>query len=165
MTTQPVPEIDVTCAVAIWLHSNGWQVKSVSLPRGQGINQDNQKEKLWSKFKAAGISPQKVSSSEGPDIEASCGEEMWKIECKGLGNVTPQTLKNNFDRAVASAVSYYNKEAGLRVGLALPESYIPHIQQKLPQALRQAINLWIFLYITDDEVLVWAPHNEFGPFN
>jgi hypothetical protein len=118
---------------------------------------------MWSKFTAAGISPDDVSPSQGPDIEAVCGDEVWKIECKGLGNVTPQTLKNNFDRAIASAVSYYRKKEGLRIGLALPEAYIAHMRERLPQALREAINLWIFLYITDDEVVVWAPNQEFLP--
>lgn len=161
MEAQPIPEIDVIVGVAIWLHSNGWRVERVSMPRGQGISQHSQNEKLESKFKAVGIClDDLVFASQGADIEARCGNEVWRIECKGLGNVAPSTMKNNFDRAIASAVSYYNKKEGLRIGLAVPEDYNRFIRDKLSQALREAINLWIFLYVSYSEVYVFEPREE-----
>ena len=98
-------------------------------------------------------------SNEGPDIIARHGDGLWRIECKSLGNVARETLKNQFDRAVASAVSYYDQK-GMRVGLALPAEYRMHIMQKLPRALKEAINLWIFLYVVDDEIYAWGPDED-----
>jgi hypothetical protein len=98
---------------------------------------------------------------DGPDIEAECADETWRIECKGLTSGKAPTVKNNFDRAVASAVSYYIKSEGLRIGIALPEArYLKHIRIKLPKPLRQALNLWVFLYVAHDEIYEWAPDEE-----
>ena len=79
---------------------------------------------------------------------------------RGLTGGKPETVKSNFDRAVASTVSYYTQESGLRLGLALTDGYNKFIRDKLPQALREAINLWIFLCVSCDEVLVFAPDEE-----
>jgi len=73
--------------------------------------------------------------------------------------VARATLKNNFDRAVASAVSYYDRK-GIRVGLALPEEYRKHVARKLPRALREALNMWLFLYVVDEEIYVWGPDED-----
>jgi len=162
MEAQPIPEVDVLIAVAKWLHRNDWQLEKVSLASGQGIDQANHKEKVRAEFTAAGIDVKSISFvSKGEDIRARHGTEVWRIECKGLGNVSLPTLKTNFDRAVASAVSYYNQRAGLRLGLAVTEEYGRLIRDKLPQVLREAINLWIFLYVSaDNEIYVFRPDEE-----
>ena len=73
----------------------------------------------------------------------------------------PPTVRNQFDRALASVVSYYDRAQGLQLGLALPEEYLKHIQDRLPQALRATLNLWILLYVSaDNEVYAYAPHEE-----
>jgi hypothetical protein len=160
METQPIPEIDVLIGTALWLHSNGWLIKQVSMAVGQKIDQVAQRQKLESNFRKAGISLDTIKfSQDGPDIEAIKGTKIWRIECKGLGQVRLQTLKNNFDRAVASVVSYYDQQNGLQLqlGLALPEPYEKLARNKLPQSLKEAINLWLFLYVAIDEIYEFAP--------
>ena len=161
MEAQYVPEIDVLIAVVKWLHSEGWQLEQVSMPRGRGIDPIKNKAKLESEFTAVGISINSIKfRREGEDIKARQGGNLWRIECKGLSNATHQTDKSNFDRAVASTVSYYNQSDGLRLGLAVPDGYLRLIRNKVPKALREAINLWIFLCVSYDEVLVFAPDEE-----
>jgi hypothetical protein len=150
---QPIQEIQVITGVAKWLRSQGWKAETISVPRGQGLDTQTHKKEIKSIFGGVQF------SNEGPDIIARKGDELWRIECKGLGNVAPATLKNNFDRAVASTVSYYDQR-DMRVGLALPEAYRKYIMQKLPRALREAINLWIFLYVVGDEIYVWGPDED-----
>ena len=44
------------------------------------------------------------------------------------------------------------------MGIALPEEYTKQIEGRLPKALRTALNLWVFLYISADDVLLaFAP--------
>ena len=155
MEAQYVTEPDVLIAVAKWLHSNGWQLEKVS-PRNL-----KDKEKIKAEFMAAGILISNIDFQHaGEDIKARKGGTLWKIECKGLSSGKSPTDKNNFDRAIASAVSYYTQIDGLRLGLALPEWYKKYFRDKLPQALRVAISLWIFLYASSDEVYVFAPDEE-----
>ena len=155
MQTPLIPEVDVLIAVAKWLHSSGWQLETVST---RNIN------KVKTELTAAGILTNNIEfRREGEDIRARQGDILWRIECKGLSSGKPETVKNNFDRAVASTVSYYMQRDGLRLGLALPEAYEydKFLRSKLPQALRTAINLWILLYVSaDDEVIVFAPDEE-----
>ena len=163
MEVQPVPENDVLTGIAIWLHSQGWQIRHVSIASGQKIAMNAQKQKMKSNFVSAGIPFDTLNFiRKGPDIEAIKEDNIWKIECKGLGDVQPETLKNNFDRAVASVVSYYDRSSGLRTGLAFPEveGYMKLIQNKLPRALREAISLWLFIYIDITEIYVFAPNEE-----
>jgi hypothetical protein len=163
METQPVPENDVLIGIAIWLHSQGWQIKKVSMAGGQKIDMTAQKQKLKSNFVSAGIPLDTIKFiRNGPDIEAIKENNIWKIECKGLGDVKPATLKNNFDRAVASAVSYYDRSKELLIGLAFPEvdGYMKLMREKLPRALREAINLWLFIYVDINEIYEFAPTDE-----
>lgn len=162
MKAQYVPEIDVIIAVAKWLHSNGWTIESLSLPRGQGIDSAGNKNKLTAALATLGIEEKNIRLLfKGEDIRARQGDNLWRIECKSLGADLPSsTVRTQFDRALASTVSYYDQTDGLRLGLALPEEYIELIQDKVPQALRKAINLWIFLYVSRDEVYVFAPGEE-----
>lgn len=152
---QPVEEINVIMGTAKWLQSQGWTTESISVPHGQGLDTRMHKNQIKSIF------PQVRLSNKGPDIVAHRSEELWRIESKGLGNVAPATLKNNFDRAVASAVSYYDHKAA-RIGLALPEEYRKHVMKKLPQAFREAVNLWVFLYVEEEEIYVWGPDEDMG---
>jgi len=156
-----IPEVDVLILVAKWLHSNGWQLEGISMPHGRGIDPIRNKAKLETEFTAVGISISNIEFRPiGEDIRARQGSNLWKIECKGLGKGVTQTIKENFDRAVASAVSYYTQRDGLRLGLAVPDDYIKFFRGRVPQALREAINLWIFLCVSYDEVLVFAPDEE-----
>ena len=149
MQTPLIPEVDVLIAVAKWLHSSGWQLEKVST---------RNKNKVKTEFTAVGISINNIEfRREGEDIRARQGDNLWRIECKGLTSGKPETVKNNFDRAVASTVSYYDQRDGLRLGLALPEGYDNFLRNKLPQALRTAINLWIFLCASYEDVFVFAP--------
>jgi len=163
MEIQPIPEIDVLIGIALWLHSDGWQIKQVSMAGGQKIDQVTHRQKLKSNFIKAEIALDTIRfRREGPDIEAIKEAKIWRIECKGLGDVRLQTLKNNFDRAVASVVSYYDQQVGLQLqlGLAFPEAYAKLTRKKLPQSLREAINLWLFLYVAIDEIYEFAPNEE-----
>lgn len=162
MGTQPIPENHVLIAVVKWLHANGWRIKQVSIARGQQIDQAEEREELRSNLEGIGIAIGDLRfTPQGADIEATSDADIWRIECKGMGNVKPQTLKNNFDRAVASVVSYYDQSEGLRLGLALPEEYSSLIKCKLPLPLRMAISLWVLLYVcADDEVYAFAPDEE-----
>lgn len=162
LQAQYAQEIDVLIGVAKWLHSNGWALESFSVPHGQGlIRSVDAKRKLIAELTAVGISMNSIEfRHKGEDIRARQGDNLWRIECKGLSSGKPETVKNNFDRAVASTVSYYTQSNGLRLGLALPEGYNNYLRNKLPQALRAAVNLWIFLCVTKDEILVFAPDQE-----
>ena len=160
MQTQYVPdvlEVDVLIGVAKWLYSKGWQLERVS------PHSPKDKEKIKAEFTDAGISIGNiVFQHAGEDIKARQGSNLWKIECKGLSSGTRETDKNNFDRAVASCVSYFTKKEGLRLGLALPETkeYKKLLRGKLPQALRETTELWVFLYCGKDEVYEFAPNEE-----
>ena len=129
MQTPLILEVDVLIAVAKWLHSSGWQLEKVST---------RNKNKVKTEFTAVGISINNIEfRREGEDIRARKGDNLWRIECKGLTSGKPETVKNNFDRAIASTVSYYNQRDGLRLGLALPddEYYLRLLRNKVPQAL------------------------------
>lgn len=155
--TQYIPdvlEVDVLIEVAKWLYSNSWQLEklSSSCPKDKG--------KIKTELTASGISIGNIDFQHaGEDIKARKENILWKIECKGLSSGKRETDKNNFDRAVASCVSYFTKKDGLRLGLALPESkeYKKFIIEKLPQALREALDLWVFLYCGKDELYEFAP--------
>lgn len=160
MNEQPIPENDVLIGTALWLHENGWQIKQISMASGQNIDQAANKRKIVSEFSRVGIKLESIRfMSNGPDIEALQENKKMKIECKGMGEVRIQTLRNNFDRAVASAVSYYDLpiEANLQIGLAVPEAYLKLIKTRLPQPLRERINLWLFLYVAINEIYAFKP--------
>jgi len=155
LKAQLVPEVDVLIGVAKWLHLNGWQLEKIS-PRGL----DDEK-KIRIELTTTGISIENIKFHHaGEDIRARQGSNLWKIECKSLSDARSQTDRTNFDRAVASTVSYFTQTEGLRLGIALPEWYKAFCKSKLPQALRLAINLWIFLYVDIDEVYEFAPDEE-----
>jgi hypothetical protein len=153
-----ITEVDVLVAVAKWLHSEGWKIKKVSpTGGGEGVN------KVKAEFTTIGIPINSIQfSTRGEDIGATKGNVNWRIECKGFSSYAASpTIRNNFDRAIASAVSYYNKRDDLRLGLAVPEEYIGLIKDRVPQALREAVNLWVLLYVSaDEEVYALKPDEE-----
>ncbi len=156
MQTPYVPEIDVIIGVAKWLNLNEWQLEKVSPPLGL-----TDKRKIETELVSYNISTSTIDFRRaGEDIRARKGNTIWKIECKGLSSGEPETVKNNFDRAVASCVSYFTKREELRLGLALPDSeeYKKFLRDKLPQALRETIELWVLLYCSKDEVYEFAPN-------
>jgi len=155
MQPQYVQEVDVLIAVVKWLLSEGWLIEHLSIPRGQGIDSVAAMKKVRAELAGLNVKEGSVRYvSKGEDIRATKGGILWKIECKGLGNeVSTRTVRNNFDRASASTVSYYDKPKGLQLGLALPEEYLKHVEGRLPKALRIALNLWVFLYVKSENIV------------
>lgn len=154
-----VPEIEVLIAASLWL----WHTKALpvqfSIASGQGIDSQTDQDRLVKALDSAGV-PSKPRSfvSSGPDIVAIYSSRHWQIECKGAGAGKPSTQRNNFDRAVASVVSYYTdtspidipelQDATPTLGLALPatRSYLALAKARLPLALRNRLNLWLLIY-------------------
>ncbi|MCY4137059.1 MAG: hypothetical protein OXF56_02180, partial [Rhodobacteraceae bacterium] len=111
---------------------------------------------IWKLYGSTGREPE--FSRHGPDIVAVSEHEWWCIECKGTGTGKPSTQRNNFDRALASVVSYYEddpqapvrwaKDARVFLGLALPASpqYLKELARRVRSPLRRRLNLWILLY-------------------
>jgi hypothetical protein len=111
---------------------------------------------LADKFKAVGFSPE--FSSDGADIEGLSETEWWRVECKGTGVGKSRTQRNNFDRALASVVTYFEappyplgpnyQTAKLFLGLALPSSpdYLRELKRRVRAPLRKHLNLWVLLY-------------------
>jgi len=163
MEPQYVPELDVLMAVVQWLHSEGWTIERLSVAHGPGIDSVNGKNRVEAELTKLGIELNTVRLvSTGEDIRAKKGDIVWRIECKSLAeSMKPPTVRNQFDRALASVVSHYDQTQGLQLGLALPEEYFKHIKARLPQALRTVLNLWVLLYVSaDEEVYAFAPHEE-----
>jgi hypothetical protein len=161
---QIIPEIDVLCATFDFLMHRNVRPYQISTARGAGIDSESVLSQLLSiasKHIVAGKDIPFVHSSSGPDIIGVSETEWWQVECKGTGIGKPQTQRNNFDRALASVVSYYcakpenlpQKYAhynGARpyLGLALPASpaYLNELTRRVRQPLRKVLNLWILLY-------------------
>ncbi len=143
-----VYELDVLKATIVWLYENGWTAESVSIATGRGLPPiEQQKKQLMRELAAANVPFRgAVYSREGPDIIARSHEGIWKIECKGLGLGKNPTQRENFYRAVASVVSYFDSPE-TRLGLALANDYLWKFDlgKRLPRALREAVNLWVLL--------------------
>lgn len=152
MTDRIVPELDVLIAAAIWLWQRGVPPFRLSLPAGSENPKWEDRRRLTDGLRAAGI-PDGTwhTASDGPDIEARSMTEHWRVECKGAGRGVQQTQRNNFDRALASVVSYYeDSRDGLEqtLGLALPKTdeYLAQLTRRVRAPLRQRLNLWVLLY-------------------
>jgi hypothetical protein len=141
-------ELEVLISTAVWLLRSGWNVEAISVARGYGLpSVEYQKQEIRKAFSDQNLLfNETIFKPQGPDIIASSHEGIWKIECKGLGKGKPQTHRNNFDRAVASVMSYFDA-SGTRLGLALANDYMwaYNFRERLPQALREATNLWVLL--------------------
>ena len=157
-TNEIVPESDVLVAVTEYLVTRRKVLPyQFSLATGKGIDNSTLTEWLKQLFASVGQSP--TFSGNGADIIACSSLEWWQIECKGAGSGKVQTQRNNFDRALASVVSYFEKEppAILKekfptispfLGLALPATgkYLSELKSRVRQPLREQLNLWILLY-------------------
>ena len=156
MSYSRVPEIDVVIATCLWLWQRRVPPLLCSVPVGQGIDARADRLRLIETLSAAGVPPGfPAFEPRGPDIVAMSKTHSWYIECKGAGSGTPQTQRNNFDRAVASAVSYYTDgvsadypNATPVLGLAVPITryYLQFIRGRVPPALRKRLNMWLLLY-------------------
>ena len=141
-------ELEVLVATLVWLVRNGWTAEAISIATGHGLPSiEHQKEEVKKTLIRENASlEQLVFKAKGPDIIARSQEGVWKIECKGLGQGKAQTHRNNFDRAVASVMSYFDNPQ-TRLGLALANDYlwVYNFSERLPLTLRQATNLWVLL--------------------
>ena len=144
---QVIPEEHVLVGTLMYLLNKGWDIESVSPATGEGLKPVGEQRQLIEFVMNAAERPigsENFFRSDGPDVIAHRGGEVWTFECKGLGKGKPNTLKNHFDRAVASVMSYYDK-SGTKLGLALHPLYLDKYGKKLPAALRMATNLHILL--------------------
>jgi hypothetical protein len=107
-------------------------------------------------------------ASSDPDFVGISLREFWQLECKGAGSGAQATQRNNFDRALASVVSYYTDSpptmpdafAALRgavphLGLALPATldYLRELRRRVHKPLRRRLNLWILLYEPESKTI------------
>lgn len=159
MTFPIVEEATVLKKTTDFLIDRGVVPYRFSVARGKGINSAQIATSISQKFAAVGLKP--GFSTFGADIEGISEKEWWRIECKGTGTGTSQTQRNNFDRALASVVTYFElppytmianieqvKDAKLFLGLALPASphYLRELKRRVRRSLRMHLNLWILLY-------------------
>ena len=157
-----IPEIDVLVAASVFLIERGVTPYQFSTPRGAGIDSMSVLWQEFSKLYSYGQDIKNIKySNKGPDIIGVSETEWWQVECKGSGTGRPQTQRTNFDRALASVVSYYcdrpeklpkrylqHSDAQPYLGLALPSSqeYLKLLKRRVRKPLRKIINLWILLY-------------------
>ncbi len=157
---QIIQEGKVLAATTLFLLERDVRPYKFSFPTGQGIDTLFIKKEIYGILDSVGIQRFRVSR-EGADIIGVSENEWWQIECKGSLTGEPRTQKNNFDRALASVVSYYEektkglpkeyeqyKNAQPYLGLALPASpkYLKELNKRVRQPLRKRLNLWILLY-------------------
>lgn len=167
MTNELVDEIKVIARIAVWLAKQNWELKAFSIPKGEQHfpSVDERKKYLISTLEGEHCKHGELEFfNGGPDIIAEKSGVCLRVECKGLGKGKPQTLRNNFDRALASVVSYYDLE-GIHLGLGFPDApkYKSFINTRLPDALRKKLNIWIFLLNKDSLVVeAFSPKEELG---
>lgn len=146
-----VAEPEVVIAVNEWLIKRNVLPYCFSIARGSGIDNRAARDRLETLYAKTGFRPSFVSS--GPDVLATSDEEEWAVECKGSGEGKGPTHRNNFDRALASTVSYYGykglgQSACSHLGLALPttRAYLRQLRERVKRPLRARLNLWLLLY-------------------
>jgi hypothetical protein len=116
-----VPEIDVLIATSMWLWRKQCSHFRFSVARGHGIDASADKARLLKTLNSAGVPSTECSFVPvGPDIQAISQTRFWQVECKGAGRGKPTTQRNNFDRAIASVVSYYTEQPPRGFGTAQP---------------------------------------------
>jgi hypothetical protein len=151
-----VPELEVLLASIHWLWARGAKPVRISIASGSDTGQHSDRSRLRSELQKAGIPLDYVSAREGADLVAASSSEVWQIECKGSGLGKVQTQRNNFDRALASVVTYYVDAASQiqpgsvgdpYLGLALPatSAYLRELRRRVRSDLRRRLNLWILL--------------------
>ena len=151
-----VPEPDVLIATTVFLIERGVVPYRFSVAAGRGIDTSGATARLNQAYAAVGRNPS--FSGNGADILALSDSEWWVVECKGSGAGQPQTQRNNFDRALASVVSYFedqpqglptdSQNVKVCLGLALPatRAYLNELQRRVRSPLRKRLNLWVLLY-------------------
>jgi hypothetical protein len=168
-----VEEAVVLKATSNYLIRRGVLPYHFSVARGKGIDTSQTTTSLAAQFKSVGFDPH--FSLAGADIEGISETEWWRIECKGTGAGANQTQRNNFDRALASVVTYFEappyplggtvfRNAKLFLGLALPASpqYLRELKRRVRSSLRKHLNLWVLLYESvDDSVKEVSPNQDF----
>ncbi len=174
MTDYPIiQEIDVIIAAGLFLVQRGVQLQQFSIPKGKGIDTVSGQNRVFDTFRSTkGFVP--YLRNEGPDIIGVSETEWWQVECKGSGTGKASTQRNNFDRALASVVSYYGEDteklpkecinAQPYLGLALPASpaYLKELQKRVRQQLRKRLNLWVLLYEPKSQsIRVVSPQNSY----
>lgn len=157
-----IPEQIVLIETAKWFVKRGCDLNSISIPRGKGYT-DDIKSNLEDNLRDIGYDKKINYSSHGADIVAQNHDEIWKVECKGMGSGKSQTLRNNFDRALASVITYFdNEEKRQFLALAIPSttSYLKQLS-RISKPLRKAINLWILLLDEQEHVVSeYAPDDD-----
>jgi len=159
-TYQIIPEIDVLVATTKYLVERHVKPYKISIPKGKGIDYESDHYQIFWKLIPYNIRPIHFEPT-GQDIIGISKTEWWQVECKGSGEGKKSTYRTNFDRALASVVSYYEentkdlpkeykqyKSAKPYLGLALPSSptYLRQLEKRVRQSLRKRLNLWILLY-------------------
>ena len=170
MTEPIVPEIKVLKSTIVALASRGVFPYQMSPPSGKGIDTREFKTEMKELFAKFRIKPNFVIN--GPDLIGQSNAEYWLVECKGSGSGKPSTQRNNFDRALASVVSYFEDTppkagsgATVCLGLALPKtpSYVKELVRRVRLPLRQKLNLSILLYdISSESIEHIKPSDEYN---
>ena len=130
-----VKENDVLIAAAGWLLKREVLPYQLSVAKGKGIDYLSEQDRVINELRPLQKffkEPEKFPrfSGHGPDIlgldlrsfledakePEICPEnsEWWQIECKGAGDGKQSTQRNNFDRGLASVVSYYGPSTEFR---------------------------------------------------
>ena len=91
MIKQPISEVDVLYATSVWLIKNDWGLDTISFPKGQEIELNDQYQFFKDSLEADSlvITPTVTFRTNGPDIIATKGIIKWKIECKGYSKGKP----------------------------------------------------------------------------
>lgn len=176
METTSIGEGDVLLATFRFLTMERKTIPyRISVPSGKDIDHSSIETSIKDFYKTLNWEPELVGS--GPDIIAISEKEWWCVECKGFGKGKNSTHRNNFDRGLASVVSYYEdkpnippglneyaKDSGVFLGLALPAStqYLRELERRVRSPLRQRLNLWILLY-EQSKIRAISPSEGFGP--
>ena len=162
-TDLAVPESDVLIATTIFLIERDVVPYRFSVAAGRGLDSTEAVSRLRKAFAAIGREPE--FAGNGADILGVSESEWWAIECKGAGSGKPQTQRNNFDRALASTVSYFEEapldvpaqfeKATVCLGLALPTTpaYLRELHRRVRLPLRRCLNLWVLLYESESKTI------------
>lgn len=167
ITHEIIPEGEVLLGTLRYLLKRQAIPFQVSVPTGQEIDTNQIKKKVAEIFANVDFNPDFVGS--GPDVVAVSESEYWIVECKGTGKGQSSTQRNNFDRALASTVSYYEdnppnppgwaKNASIFLGLALPNTkqYLNELKRRVRSPLRKRLNLWVLLFDTESKQIKEIP--------
>lgn len=158
-----ISEPDVVIAASVFLITRGVTPYQFSVASGRGLETARATERLREACRTMGFTPR--FTGYGADILGISDSEWWIIECKGAGSGKSQTQRNNFDRALASVVSYYeerpqgvapeHQNTTVCLGLALPatRAYLNELRRRVRAPLRNRLNLWILLYELDSKLI------------